>query len=35
LIPGERIDGPRADWLQEQRRLWPQQIADTVKVVIA
>jgi len=35
LIPGERIDGPRAAWLQEQRRLWPQQIADTVKVVIA
>ncbi len=35
LIPGERIDGPRADWLQEQRRLWPHQIADTVMVVIA
>lgn len=35
LIPGERIDGPRAAWLQEQRRLWPDQIADTVKVVIA
>ena len=35
LIPGERIDGARAAWLQEQRRLWPQQIADTVKVVIA
>lgn len=35
LIPGERIDRPRAAWLQEQRRLWPQQIADTVKVVIA
>ena len=35
LIPGERIDRARAAWLQEQRRLWPQQIADTVKVVIA
>lgn len=35
LIPGERIDGPRAAWLQEQRRLWPHQIADTVKVLIA
>jgi lysine decarboxylase len=33
LIPGERIDGPRAAWLQEQRRLWPGQIADTVSVV--
>jgi lysine decarboxylase len=34
LIPGERIDGPRAQWLQEQRQLWPDQIADTVKVLI-
>jgi lysine decarboxylase len=33
LIPGERIDGPRAAWLQRQRRLWPGQIADTVRVV--
>jgi lysine decarboxylase len=33
LIPGERIDGLRAAWLQEQRRLWPGQIADTVSVV--
>jgi lysine decarboxylase len=33
LVPGERIDGPRADWLEAQRRLWPGQIADTVKVV--
>jgi lysine decarboxylase len=33
LIPGERIDGPRAAWLQEQRALWPGQIADTVSVV--
>ena len=33
LIPGERIDAARAAWLQEQRRLWPGQIADTVTVV--
>jgi len=33
LIPGERIDAARRDWLLEQRRLWPGQIADTVKVV--
>ena len=33
LIPGERIDGPRAAWLQQQRALWPGQIADTVSVV--
>ena len=33
LIPGERIDPPRATWLQRQRQLWPGQIADTVKVV--
>jgi len=33
LIPGERIDGPRTEWLQQQHRLWPGQIADTVSVV--
>ncbi|MEB3165776.1 MAG: lysine decarboxylase, partial [Cyanobacteriota bacterium] len=33
LIPGERIDGERAAWLQEQARRWPGQIADTVRVV--
>ena len=33
LIPGERIDRARATWLAEQRRRWPGQIADTVKVV--
>jgi lysine decarboxylase len=33
LVPGERIDPARADWLLEQRRLWPGQIADTVSVV--
>jgi lysine decarboxylase len=33
LIPGERIDGPRAAWLRQQQRLWPGQIADTVSVV--
>ncbi len=33
LVPGERIDAARARWLQEQRRLWPGQITDTVRVV--
>ena len=33
LVPGERIDGPRAAWLEEQRRLWPDQIGATVAVV--
>ncbi len=33
LIPGERIDAARADWLAQQQQLWPGQIADTVKVV--
>jgi lysine decarboxylase len=33
LIPGERIDGPRAAWLLEQAQRWPGQIADTVRVV--
>jgi lysine decarboxylase len=33
LIPGERIDPPRADWLRLQQSLWPGQIADTVRVV--
>jgi lysine decarboxylase len=33
LIPGERVDGPRAAWLVEQARRWPGQIADTVRVV--
>ncbi|MFZ9753499.1 MAG: lysine decarboxylase [Cyanobium sp.] len=33
LIPGERIDGPRAAWLSRQQRRWPGQIADSVRVV--
>ncbi|MCP9890895.1 lysine decarboxylase [Cyanobium sp. Aljojuca 7D2] len=33
LVPGERIDSARAAWLQQQARLWPGQIADTVRVV--
>jgi len=33
LIPGERIDAQRAEWLQQQQGLWPGQIADTVSVV--
>jgi lysine decarboxylase len=35
LIPGERIDAPRAAWLAEQRPQWGDQIADTVRVVAA
>lgn len=34
LVPGERIDAARVDWLCRQRQLWPGQIADTVKVVL-
>ena len=33
LIPGERIDAPRAAWLETQRCQWPGQIADSVLVV--
>jgi lysine decarboxylase len=33
LIPGERLDRPRVDWLLQQHKLWPGQIADTVTVV--
>lgn len=33
LIPGERIDGPRALWLGEQQRRWPGQIPDSVRVL--
>ncbi|WP_094511045.1 lysine decarboxylase [Synechococcus sp. MW101C3] len=33
LIPGERIDAARAEWLCQQRLLWPDQIADSVNVV--
>jgi lysine decarboxylase len=33
LVPGERIDPPRAAWLVAERSRWPGQIADTVRVV--
>jgi lysine decarboxylase len=33
LVPGERLDQQRVGWLLEQRRLWPDQIADTVRVM--
>jgi lysine decarboxylase len=33
LVPGERIDAPRAAWLAEQRRLWPGQLPEVVQVV--
>ena len=33
VMPGERMDGERAAWLEEQHNLWPGQITDTVKVV--
>ena len=33
VIPGERLDLQRLRWLQEQRQLWPDQIAGMVKIV--
>lgn len=33
VVPGERMDGERAAWLEEQHTLWPGQITDTVRVV--
>ncbi|MFN7227437.1 MAG: lysine decarboxylase [Synechococcaceae cyanobacterium] len=33
LVPGERLDGERLAWLERQRCLWPDQVADTVAVV--
>ncbi|MEI6829006.1 MAG: lysine decarboxylase, partial [Synechococcaceae cyanobacterium ELA445] len=33
LIPGERIDRERLEWLRCQRAQWPDQIADTVAVL--
>lgn len=33
VVPGERMDGERAAWLEQQQHLWPGQITDTVKVV--
>ena len=33
LIPGERIDRERLEWLRCQRAQWPGQIADTVAVL--
>jgi lysine decarboxylase len=33
LIPGERIDAARADWLERQRPLWGHQIPDRLAVV--
>jgi lysine decarboxylase len=35
LVPGERIDGERARWLETLPDLWAGQITDTVKVVAA
>ena len=33
LVPGEKLDHRRVDWLLEQQNLWPEQIAGTVKVL--
>jgi len=33
VIPGERLDPPRVQWLLEQRKLWPDQIDGMVKIV--
>jgi lysine decarboxylase len=34
LLPGERLDRERLDWLLAQQRLWQGQIADTLKVLV-
>ena len=33
LVPGERIDPPRVQWLQLQHRRWPEQVPGKVKVL--
>ncbi len=33
LVPGEKLDQRRVDWLLEQHHFWPDQIAGTVKVL--
>jgi lysine decarboxylase len=33
LVPGERLDAERAAWLGEQRRLWPGQLPQTLRVI--
>jgi lysine decarboxylase len=33
LVPGERIDADRAAWLGEQRRLWPGQLPQGLRVI--
>jgi arginine/lysine/ornithine decarboxylase len=35
LIPGERLDRERLAWIEQQRRLWPNQIGRKVKVVLS
>ena len=34
LVPGERIDAARADWLAQQAQLWPGQMPASVAVVV-
>ncbi|MBL6798116.1 MAG: aminotransferase class I/II-fold pyridoxal phosphate-dependent enzyme [Synechococcus sp. BS307-5m-G39] len=33
LVPGERIDPPRVQWLQRQHARWPEQVPGKVKVL--
>ena len=33
LVPGEKLDETWLDWLLEQKYLWPEQIAGTVKAL--
>ena len=33
LVPGERLDHPRQQWLVQQRRLWGEQIPSSLVVV--
>ena len=34
VLPGERLEPVRLEWLQQQQRLWAGQIPDTVRVLV-
>ena len=34
VVPGERLEAERLEWLQQQQRLWAGQIPDTVRVLV-
>ncbi|WP_115119744.1 lysine decarboxylase [Synechococcus sp. UW105] len=33
LVPGERLDVSRVNWIEQQRRFWPDQISSRVRIV--